>query len=213
MRFGKATINAMEEVASILSPQQVTFHAQDDKAKVAVGLPAVKKQAPILMHMQYQVQLPDHDYIVAPMHKLIPSVIADMEVKEKMFSKEAVGYTGTTYVGIRNAKHTGSSAYHHLQDMICIRTLPEFESSFKNENREDKPVMMITIDGGLDENLRHKKTVTCAITYFKSYDLDVLFIATNAPNRSAFNRCERRMAPVSKHWSDPPTRSLWNPPK
>ena len=28
--------------------------------------------------------------------------------------------------------------------------------------------------------------------------LDALFIATNAPGRSAFNRCERRMAPLSK---------------
>ena len=94
-RFAKATINAMKEVAGISGPQQVTFHAQDDKAKVGIGLPASKKQASILMHMEYQVQLPDHDYVVAPMHKLIPSVIADMEVKEKMFSKEAVGYTGT----------------------------------------------------------------------------------------------------------------------
>ena len=76
------------------------------------------------MHMEYQIQLPDHDFVVAPLHKLIPSVIADMEVKEKVFSKEAVGYTGPTYVGIRSAKHTGSSAYHHLQDMKRIRAFP-----------------------------------------------------------------------------------------
>ena len=30
----------MEKVAGILGPQQVTFHSKDDKAKVAIGLPA-----------------------------------------------------------------------------------------------------------------------------------------------------------------------------
>ena len=40
--------------------------------------------------------------------------------------------------------------------------------------------------------------MTCAIEYFNSYDLDAVFVATNAPKRSAFNRCERRMVPLSK---------------
>ena len=39
--------------------------------------------------------------------------------------------------------------------------------------------------------------IKCAI----EYDLDCLFIATNAPGGSAFNRCERRMAPLSRELS------------
>ena len=50
-KFARATINSMEEIAGILGPKQVTFHSQDDKAKVSLGLPAAKKQAPILMHI------------------------------------------------------------------------------------------------------------------------------------------------------------------
>lgn len=34
-----------------------------------------------------------------------------------------------------------------------------------------------------------------------NYNLDALFIATNAPGRSAFNPVERRMAPLSRQFS------------
>ena len=82
--------------------------------------------------------------------------------------------------------------------MKRIRELPEFEGSFKNEQGAYKPVMIITVDGGPDENPRYQKTIARAIEYFSSVDLDALFIATNAPGRSAFNRCARRIAPLSK---------------
>ena len=90
------------------------------------------------------------------MHKLIPSVIDDMQIKEKIFSEEAVTYSGPTYVGIRSAKHTWSNAYHHLQDMKL--SCPW--KSFKEVCR------MVTVDGGPDENPRYKKTIECAIDYF-----------------------------------------------
>ena len=38
----------------------------------------------------------------------------------------------------------------------------------------------------------------CAIDYFLAYDLDTLFIATNAPGRNTFNRVVKRMGPSSK---------------
>ena len=82
--------------------------------------------------------------------------------------------------------------------MKRIRLIEEFQRSFKNDEGEYKPVMIVTVDGGPDENPRYKKTIDCAIDYFNSFDLDALFIVTNAPGRSAFNRCERRMPPLSK---------------
>lgn len=36
------------------------------------------------------------------------------------------------------------------------------------------------------------------IHHFLSCDLDAVFVACNAPGRSAFNRVERRMAPLSR---------------
>ena len=89
----------------------MTFHPQDDKAKAHIALIAASKQPPILIHMEYQVTLPDHDFVVAPKHKLIPSVIADMKlVKNKDLTNDAVTYSGAIYLGIRSAKH---SAYLH----------------------------------------------------------------------------------------------------
>ena len=119
--FAKATINYLEEeLAGILGPNEVIFHSQDDKAKVPLGITAAKKQSPIVMHMEYKVSLPDHDFVVAAGHKLVPSVIGDMIVKKKCFSGDAVTYSGATHVAVRSGKHSSSTAYHHLQDMKRI---------------------------------------------------------------------------------------------
>ena len=85
----------------------MTFHSQDDKAKVPIGLTAASKQAPMFMHMEYQVTLPNHDFVVAPKHKLIPSVIGDLNlVKGKDLANNTVTYSGATYIGIKSARHS-----------------------------------------------------------------------------------------------------------
>jgi len=59
-----------------LGPHDCFCLSQDDKAKVNIGLVAANKQSPMLMHLDYRVQLPDHDFVIAAKHKLIPSVYA-----------------------------------------------------------------------------------------------------------------------------------------
>ena len=178
------------------------FHSQDDKAKVLIGLTAANKQTPMLMHMEYQVMLPDHDFVVAPKHKLIPSVIGDVKlVKSKDLTNDAVTYSGATYIGIRSAKHSASSAFAHFQDMMRVRSLPEFATSFQTDRYEEKKVMIVTVDGGPDENPRYEKTINCSIKYFVENGLHAFFLATNAPGRSACNRVERRMVKLSKELS------------
>ena len=80
--------------------------------------------------------------------------------------------------------------------MNMIRSLPEFAESF-NFDETEKKVMIVTVDGGPDENPRYQKTIASAIEYFEEYQLDALFLATNAAGHSAFNRTERTMAPHS----------------
>ena len=184
-KFARATINVLEELARFLGPSDVTFHSQDKKGKVPIGLTAASKQAPLLIYMEYKVTLPDQDYIITPQHKLIPSVIGDE--KEKDFSGDAVPSSGPTYCAIRSVKHSGFSAYHHLQDMKNIRSPDIFDDSFNNDTSESKPVMIVTVDGGPDENPRYTKTIERVINYFTTQDLDAFFLATNAPERSAFN--------------------------
>ena len=84
--------------------------------------------------------------------------------------------------------------------MKMIRSLPEFAESF-NFDETEKKVMIVTVDGGPGENPRYQKTIASAIEYFEEYQLDALFLATNAPGRSVFNRTERRMAPLSREMS------------
>ena len=61
--------------------------------------------------------------------------------------------------------------------------------------------MIVTVDGGPDENPRYSKNISCATEYFFEHDLDAYFLATNAPGGSAFNRVERRMSNLSKELS------------
>ncbi|KAL5502403.1 hypothetical protein EMCRGX_G009173 [Ephydatia muelleri] len=61
-----------------------------------------------------------------------------------------------------------------------------------------KPVIIVVVDRGTDENPRFMKTISVAIHNFKIMNLDALFVCTNAPKRSAFYRVERRMAPLSR---------------
>ena len=69
------------------------------------------------MHTDYKVTLPDHDFVVAKAHKLIPSVIAACKIEENALNRCGVTYSGPTYVAIRSAKHHSSTALSDLQ--VC----------------------------------------------------------------------------------------------
>lgn len=79
-KFCTATIKFLEEVPSILGPNKKKFISQDHKARVPIGLTAANKQSPFLMHVEYRVSLPYHDWVVAAKHKLIPSVYAGIKI-------------------------------------------------------------------------------------------------------------------------------------
>ena len=102
--FARSTIRHLDEVAGFLGPEEITFHSQDDKANIPIRLAPAKKQAPLVMHVEYKVKLHDYNFVIAMQHKMVPSVIADMQVKAKTFSSDAVTYSGLTYIGIRSAK-------------------------------------------------------------------------------------------------------------
>ena len=85
--------------------------------------------------------------------------------------------------------------------MMRVRSLLEFATSFQTDRHEEKTVMIVTVDGGPDENPRYEKTINCSIKYFVENGLDAFFLAKNAPGRSAFNRVERRIVELSKELS------------
>ena len=63
---------------------------------------------------------------------------------------------------------------------------------------EIKPIGILLVDGGPDENPWFPKTIDVYIQHFKNYNLDALFVATHAPGMSTYNYVERRMVPLSK---------------
>lgn len=98
------------------------------------------------MHMEYRVRLPDHDWVVAQGHKLIPSVYAGIVIQPNGLGKpEAVGYSGPTYVAIRAAKYCSSTAASHGLDLERLLSIPEFDDLTKSgEEKSIKPVVIIT---------------------------------------------------------------------
>lgn len=73
------------------------------QARVPIGKTAANKRTPLIMHLEYRVQLPDHDWVVAEKHKLIPLVYAFIEIDaEKAGDKKAVTYSGPIYISIRS---------------------------------------------------------------------------------------------------------------
>ncbi|CAG8817038.1 16017_t:CDS:2, partial [Gigaspora margarita] len=71
----------IKEMVSLLGPQSVLTIFQDDKARIPFGLAAANKQAPILMRVEYRVELPDHDWVVTKKHKLILSIYVILEIQ------------------------------------------------------------------------------------------------------------------------------------
>jgi hypothetical protein len=81
-------------------------------------------------------------------------------------------------------------------------SVPEFEKIVKSgPEKSVKPVIFLAVDGGPDENPRYQNVIDVAVHLFFIHDLNGFFVATNAPSRSAFNRVERKMAPLSRELS------------
>jgi hypothetical protein len=107
--------------------------------------------------MEYRVTLPDHDWVIANRHKLIPSVYAAIEVQSDGLGKpNFVGYSGPTYIAVRSGKHSSSTALSHALDFNKLVDLKEFQDFSKNGSFV-KPVVILSVDGGPDENPRYQK--------------------------------------------------------
>ena len=53
--FAKSLVDDVHDVYSLFGPDCITFLSNDDKARIALGLPAAKLQTPILMHLEFKV--------------------------------------------------------------------------------------------------------------------------------------------------------------
>lgn len=93
-RFCFQTIKHIKTVVGIVGPKQVLVISVDDKEKVPLGVTAAKLQSTMAMSLERKVRLPDHDFVVASKHKLVPSVTAILTISPGVFSSDAVTYSG-----------------------------------------------------------------------------------------------------------------------
>ena len=144
--FAMASVMFTRKLANLFGDNHVLFLSQDDKVRVPLGLPISKKQTAILMHLEYKVTLPDHDFPIGEKHKLIPSVYAACLKKDG-----EVSYNGPTFISIRSGKHDKSCAETHSDDFERILQLEEFQDAALTPNKDVKPLVFVSVDGGPDE--------------------------------------------------------------
>ena len=118
--FAFASHAYKKEICEWFGPAVVAFLSIDDKERVTLGLAAAKSQAPILMHMEYKVRLPDHDFTIAQKHKLIPSVYAACAIDRD--KQPALTYSGPTHIAVRSGNHDTSNVFTHTRDYEHINT-------------------------------------------------------------------------------------------
>ena len=121
--FAKSLTDDMKNLEAWFGPDVYMYVSIDDKARVALGQPAANLQSPILMHLDYKVRLPDHNFVVGKRHTLIPSVMAECVVNQD----GKVTYSGKTFIRVRSGKHDSSTAYTHAYDvknLFLTKSLP-----------------------------------------------------------------------------------------
>ena len=202
-RFCFATGRMIRELASWLGPKWCIFISPDDKATCPMGIPAATKQGKVLMHLDYKLKLPDHQYVVASRHKLKPSVYALCVIDPSLVGfPDAVQYTGPTAIRIRSCKHDKSTSRTHLRDLKLLLSGidcgTEWRKLVVSSDGKTRPVVILRPDGGPDQNPRHQKNQDALGNLFISQDLDCLIVALYPEGFSAFNPVERRMAPLSR---------------
>ena len=109
-----------------------------------------------------------------------------------------VCYNGPTFIFIRSGKHDKSCAETHSDDFERILQLEEFQYAALTPNKDVKPLVFVSVDGGPDEAPKNQQALAVWAREFKNNDLDAVFVFTHAPDNSAYNPVERRMAPLSK---------------
>ena len=79
-QFAAEGFKSSMQLIEFIGPHAGVFLSQDDKATVAMGITAAKRQTSMVMNINYRVRLPDHDFPKGSRHKLVPSVIGECQV-------------------------------------------------------------------------------------------------------------------------------------
>ncbi|CAG8727673.1 13917_t:CDS:2, partial [Racocetra persica] len=160
------------------------------------------------MRLEYQVELPDHDWVVAEKHKLIPSVYAILNIQEGRYRHtNTVTYSDPIFIRVCSGKHDSSTTYSHSKDFDNLMNERKLHNYTITIDEQSKPVVVLLTDSGRDENPQYKKIVQMMIEHFDKYDLDTIIVACFALHQSVSNLVKRRIAPLSHDLADAQLRT------
>ena len=176
-----------------LFPSHSIIISQDDKAKVPLGIPAVGRTFQTIQSLREPVTLPDHDFPIGMQQKLIPSVYLLINPSDTNDTFR----NGQLSIFIRPQYQIGTSSTSHMNDLNSLIQDNRFDEILKVDG-QIKPIWILLVDGGPDENPRHMKNIFQYCRMFRAFDLDYLSVRTHAPGQSAYNPVERSMATLSQ---------------
>ncbi|PKB99677.1 hypothetical protein RhiirA5_429331 [Rhizophagus irregularis] len=84
----------------------------------------------------------------------------------------------------------------HMQDLNSLTMDSKYDDVLKI-NGNIRPIWILLVDGGPDENPRFLKNIKAYYHLFKKFDLDYLSVRTHAPGQSKYNPVKRGMATLS----------------
>ncbi|CAF2913796.1 unnamed protein product [Rotaria sp. Silwood2] len=194
--FVNASLQHIKDLAGTFGNECVFYVIEDRKASVRIGRPSARGHSPFILHLDYQISTTNSTPIPPSItHQLKPTVYASCVIDDAGL----VSFAGPTYISIRSAKHDRFTVDYEDIDLDCIVKLKEFESTARNHIGSIKPIIIMNIDS-LEpaDYTRFPKTLVSAINKFKRYNLDALFIITQAPGQTVNNVVERRLAALSQ---------------
>jgi hypothetical protein len=170
-----ASVKCARQFASLFADESVII-SQDDKAKIGLGIPAVGRTFNTLQSVNELVSVADHDFPTGHGQKLIPSVY--LMIKPNDSNNEL--RTGQLAIFVRPQWSLGTSSVTHMQDLNSLTIDPKYDDVLKN-NGDIRPIWILLVDGGPDENPRYLKNIKAYCHLFKKFDLDYLSVRTHAP--------------------------------
>ncbi|EXX54950.1 hypothetical protein GLOIN_2v1766467 [Rhizophagus irregularis DAOM 181602=DAOM 197198] len=187
-----ASVKRAKQFAALFSTHSVII-SQDDKAKVPLGIPAVGRTFQTLQSFQEPVTLPDHDFPIGMQQKLIPSVYLLINPSDTNDTFR----NGQLSIFIRPQYQVGTSSATYIIYLNSLTQDSRFDEILKIDGHI-KPIWIILVDEGPNENPRHMKNIYQYCRMFCAFDLDYLSIRMHASGQSSYNPVERSMATLSQ---------------